>query len=142
MQLAGERHSDSPLRSLTRGQYGRTTWRLYPGLIGRERVHYKAPPPDQVPDEMAKFLDWLTAAVPLRVITPYRGRCAGVAHAWFGNDPSLRRWEWPRGRAIAEHALSQDLGFPALGGLSSAIAEHRKDYYAELQTVSQGGIWI
>ena len=130
---------DSPLRSLTRGQYRAHDMEIVSGPIGRERIHYKAPPPDQVPGEMAQFLDWYNGSGPAQGDKALPGPVrAGVAHAWFEMIHPFDDGNGRVGRAIAEHALSQDLGFPALGGLSSAIAEHRKDYYAELQAVSQG----
>ncbi len=37
------------------------------------------------------------------------------------------------GRALAEKALSQDVGFPILLSLSKAIEDNKKDYYEELK---------
>src|SRR5450755_3279395 len=48
------------------------------GPIGRQKVHYEAPPAARVPDEMQRFLSWFEApgkADPLLI--------AGRAHLWF-----------------------------------------------------------
>ncbi len=43
------------------------------------------------------------------------------------------------GRAIADQALSQDLGFPTLGCLATAIEQNKKAYYhIELANASRG----
>lgn len=132
---------DAPLRSIDRGQYRTHDMEIVSGPIGRERVHYQAPPPEQVPAEMARFLDWYNGSGPAQGDNALHGPVrAGIAHAWFEMIHPFDDGNGRVGRAIADHALSQDLGFPALGGLSSAIAEHRKDYYAELQGVGTGDL--
>ena len=69
---------DSSLRSLERGHYRSHAMEIVSGPIGRERVHYQAPPPEQVPAEMATFLDWYTGVVPLRATRRWRARCVPV----------------------------------------------------------------
>lgn len=50
------------------------------------------------------------------------------------------------GRAIADHALSQSLGYPTLACLATAIERNRQRYYDALQQVSRGSLdlngWI
>ncbi|MCB1817964.1 MAG: Fic family protein [Gammaproteobacteria bacterium] len=132
---------DSSLRSLERGHYRSHAMEIVSGPIGRERVHYQAPPPEQVSAEMATFLDWYNGCGPAEGEQALAGPVrAGVAHAWFEMIHPFDDGNGRVGRAIADHALSQDLGFPTLGGLSSAIEHHRKDYYGELQAISRGNL--
>ena len=132
---------DSSLRSVDRGHYRSHAMEIVSGPIGRERVHYRAPPPEQVPVEMAKFLDWYNHGGPTHGDAALAGLVrAGVAHAWFEMIHPFDDGNGRVGRAIVDHALSQDLGFPTLGGLSSAIEHHRKDYYGELQAISHGDL--
>src|SRR5690606_9421945 len=49
------------------------------GSIGREKVHFEAPPAKQIAAEMARFLGWLNDASPKE---PTLVR-AGLGHLWF-----------------------------------------------------------
>ena len=48
------------------------------GPVGRETVHYEAPPADRIPDEMAKFLRWFEQPGDMGPLL-----IAGLAHLWF-----------------------------------------------------------
>jgi Fic family protein len=48
------------------------------GAIGKEKVHYEAPPATRLAAEMAKFLDWFERAHDTDPLLT-----AGLAHLWF-----------------------------------------------------------
>ena len=61
------------------------------GAIGREKVHYEAPPAERLPQEMAKFLRWFEQPGDIDPLF-----IAGLAHLWFVTiHPSIRRRQWP-----------------------------------------------
>lgn len=133
--------ADQPTSLLLRGAYrvDPSPMQIVAGPYGRTRVHYEAPPAERVPDEMAHFLEWYNETSPMKggetIPGPIR---AGIAHAWFENIHSFDDGNGRVGRAIADHALSQSLGFPTLTCLATAIEQNRKDYYAELEHIGRG----
>lgn len=111
------------------------------GPIGRETVHYNAPPPDRVPVEMAAFIKWFNETAPsggkVKLPAPVR---AAVLHLYFETIHPFADGNGRIGRTLSEIALSQELGAPVLLSLSSAIQKHRKAYYAELNLASYGSL--
>lgn len=113
------------------------------GPIGREKVHFKAPPPDKVPDEMAAFIEWFNATAPdgekVKLPAPVR---AAVLHLYFETIHPFADGNGRIGRALSEVALSQELGSPVLLSLSSVIQKRRNEYYEELNLASYGDLDI
>jgi len=60
--------------SILRGAYRNdpSPMQIVSGPYGREKLHYEAPPAAQVPDEMARFIDWYLPSLtpPRRVVVP------------------------------------------------------------------------
>ena len=108
-----------------RGAYRTGEISVVSGFPGRHRVHYVAPPPGRVYDEMERFLEWYNADS-VGMAGPVR---ATVAHIWFERIHPFDDGNGRVGRAISDHALSQGLGRPTLACLATAINETRKDYY-------------
>jgi Fic family protein len=103
------------------------------GPIHEPKVHFEAPPSSAVPDEMARFIAWfqLTApggAEPLPALTR-----AGIAHLYFVCIHPFEDGNGRIGRAIAEKALAQTLGYPTLTALAATILAKRKSYYDALE---------
>ena len=93
-------------------------WRNQPvwimsGWAGNKTVDYEGPPASRVEDEMARFIDWFNASAALP--GPVR---SGVAHLYFECIHPFEDGNGRMGRAIAEIALSQELGYAALVSLS------------------------
>ena len=104
------------------------------GPVGREKVHYEAPPADRVPAEMASFLDWFARpgdSDPLLI--------AGLAHLWFVTIHPFEDGNGRMARAIADMALarSEQTG-QRFYSMSAQIRRERKDYYALLERIQQG----
>ncbi|WP_052692311.1 Fic family protein [Teredinibacter purpureus] len=110
------------------------------GPIGYEQVHYEAPPSHQVDEEMSRFLKWYNDSSPLN---PHRKENlsgperSAIAHLWFESIHPFDDGNGRVGRAIAEQALAQDAGGPALLSLSSAIERNKKEYYEQLHQASK-----
>lgn len=106
------------------------------GAIGRETVHFEAPPSAQVFGEMDMFLKWFgetapTGSNPLNAVTR-----AAIAHLWFESIHPFEDGNGRIGRAIAELALAQATNAPSLTVLSEAIKVNRRAYYAKLHEAS------
>ncbi|XOV90119.1 MAG: Fic family protein [Pseudomonadota bacterium] len=111
------------------------------GPYGREKIHYQAPPATQVPDEMARLIDWYNQGSPLSKDEPIPGIArAGIAHLWFEVIHPFDDGNGRVGRAIADHALSQSLGYPTTACLATAIEGNKKTYYLQLEKASRGSL--
>ncbi len=113
------------------------------GPYGREKVHYEAPPAPQVPDEMARLIDWCNDSSPVSGDQTIPGIArAGIAHLWFESIHPFDDGNGRVGRAIADHALSQYLGYPTMACLATAIEADKKSYYLQLEKASRGSLDI
>lgn len=131
--------------SILRGAYRNdpSPMQIVSGPYGREKVHYEAPPATQVPDEMAKFLEWYNQAQtsPLNRDKTQPGIAkASIAHLWFEIIHPFDDGNGRVGRAIADHALSQSLGYPTTACLATAIEGDKKSYYLQLEKASRGSL--
>jgi len=116
------------------------------GHQGKWVVHYEAPPSENVPKEMKKFIRWFNDTAPGKPhaikFAPVR---AAIAHLYFESIHPFEDGNGRIGRAIAEKALSQGFGYPAMLSLSQAIEAEKKAYYAALNLASKSNeitAWI
>lgn len=112
------------------------------GGIGRPVVHFEAPPSSLVPNEMAGFITWFNASLQTIRHAPVR---AAIAHLYFESIHPFEDGNGRIGRAVAEKALSQGLGRPALLSLSRTIEANKKAYYDALQAAQRSNeitAWI
>jgi Fic family protein len=104
------------------------------GPIGRQKVHYEAPPASQVPEEMNRFLRWFESpgsADPLFV--------AGLAHLWFVTVHPFDDGNGRIARAIADMALARsERSSQRFYSLSGQIRRERADYYTMLERTQKG----
>ena len=113
------------------------------GAIGREHLHFEAPPRDQLERQLEAFLDWV-ASPPAQLDGLLR---AGLAHLWF---LTLHPYEDGNGRlarAITDRLLAQDcraLSQQALSGralgISAQILREREGYYTALERCQRGDL--
>lgn len=116
---------------------GPTPMRIVSGPVGRERVHYVAPPRKGLDSELRAFLRWFNRP-PDGLDGLLR---AGLAHAWFEVLHPFEDGNGRIGRALLDQALAQDEKRPVrLYSLSARFMSHRDDYYAALEQLSRGGL--
>ncbi len=108
------------------------------GWPGKIKVHFEAPASKDVPLEMGQFIAWFNRTAPGQseplVPGPVR---AAVAHIYFESIHPFEDGNGRIGRALAEKALSQDLGRPALISLSQLIEAQKKRYYDALKQAQE-----
>lgn len=125
----------SGLHKIRTGQWrGEEPMRIVSGPVGREKVHFEAPPGGAVEAEMREYLRWWAASRKdmdgiLR---------AGLAHFYFLTIHPFEDGNGRVARALTDMALAQD---EKLGtryySLSSQIMEERKAYYEILEKSSR-----
>lgn len=104
------------------------------GAIGREIVHFEAPPSNTIPSEMSRFITWFNESQ--KSIKKPIIRSA-IAHLYFETIHPFEDGNGRIGRAIAEKALSQSIGRPVLFSLSKSIESNKNNYYDALKAAQR-----
>lgn len=121
---------------------GEEPMQVLSGPIGRERVHYEAPPRDRLDAEMDAFLAWFNGPHPSTGIL--RG-C--IAHLWFETLHPFEDGNGRLGRAVFDLALAQAATFHSertsrLWAVSPVLLKRRKEYYSQLESAQKGNLEI
>lgn len=102
------------------------------GYIHKPKVHFEAAPSEQVPTEMQGFIDWFNQSTPQGAKPLPALARAGIAHLYFECIHPFEDGNGRIGRALAEKALAQCIGFPTLVALSQTVERNKKAYYQAL----------
>jgi Fic family protein len=113
--------------------------RIVSGPIGRERMHYEAPPRARLERDMRAFLKWFNDPP-----TNLDGLLsAGLAHAWFEILHPYEDGNGRVGRALLDMALAKDERRAVrLYSMSARFMDQRDAYYAALERTSSGDLDI
>jgi Fic family protein len=104
------------------------------GPLGRETVHFQAPPAEKLATEMDQYLIWFDSDSRMDPILK-----AGLAHFWFVTLHPFDDGNGRIARAIADMALARADGVPQrFYSMSTQIEVERKDYYLQLETHQRG----
>lgn len=118
---------------------GEEAMQVVSGAMGRQKVHYEAPPSCAVPEMMTQLLAWVdddTLGIDPLVK-------AAVAHLWFVTIHPFDDGNGRLCRTVTEMLLSRaDNTSQRYYSLSSEILKHRKDYYIQLEKAQHGGLDI
>jgi Fic family protein len=102
------------------------------GAIHRQKVHFEAPPSEQMQSQMNGFLKWFNESRSLPTLTR-----SGIAHQCFLSIHSLEYGNGRIGRAIVEKVIAQDFGQPSLFALLSQTEKGRNAYYHALEAANK-----
>lgn len=126
----------SGMHKIKVGQWrGAKSMRVVSGPVGRERVHFEAPPASRIADEMRQFLEWWEES---------RGRVEGVlraaiAHFRFVTIHPFEDGNGRIARALTDMALAEDDRRPMrYYSISSQIMAEREAYYDVLERCQKG----
>ena len=104
------------------------------GPVGKQKVHFEAPPATRLPQEMKTFLTWFAnpgSTEPLLV--------AGLAHLWFVTVHPFDDGNGRIARAIADMALARAEGNgQRFYSMSAQIRRERNNYYNTLERTQKG----
>ncbi|MCC6971730.1 MAG: Fic family protein, partial [Phycisphaerales bacterium] len=108
------------------------------GPVGRERVHFEAPPAERLESETAKFLEWFNAPLSIDPVLK-----AGIAHFWFVTIHPFEDGNGRIARAIVDMSLARADGTSQrFYSMSSQIEAERNEYYLRLESAQRGGLDI
>ncbi|GLU55469.1 Fic family protein [Dyadobacter frigoris] len=123
-------------QSINSGKWrkGTSPMQVISGTVGKEKIHFEAPPSAQLPQEMKRFIQWFNETAPggsneIRK-APVR---SAIAHLFFESIHPFEDGNGRIGRVLAEKSLSQTMGRPVILSLSRKIETDRKAYYNALE---------
>jgi len=122
----------SGMYPITVGAYrtGGEPMQIVSGAMGKEKVHYEAPPSDVVPDMMTDFLRWINSDN--TVTDPVLK--AAVAHLWFVAIHPFDDGNGRLTRTITDMQLAKADGFHLrFYSMSAEILREKKTYYEILE---------
>ncbi|KPA09988.1 cell division protein Fic [Candidatus Magnetomorum sp. HK-1] len=129
----------SGLHKIRVGEYrGEEAMRIISGPIGKEKVHYIAPPKKNLNKEMELFFDWINHDDQTPPILK-----AGIAHLWLVMIHPFDDGNGRICRAVSDYVLSK--AFPLLVrifSISSEIHKNQKAYYAILEQMGKNSVDI
>ncbi|PID76455.1 MAG: cell filamentation protein Fic [Deltaproteobacteria bacterium] len=129
----------SGLKRIHVGEYrGKEEMQIVSGTLGKEVVHYVAPPYDRLAEEMNLFLIWANTKSTYHPLIK-----AGIAHLWFIMIHPFDDGNGRLGRAITDYIMSSH--YPSLMQILS-FSKHfsldRKGYYATLEAAGKHSLDI
>lgn len=130
----------SGMHKIQVGRYRTGEMQVVSGAMGKERIHYEAVHPNNVKEEMDRFLKWFNGNDPIDPVLK-----AAIAHFWFIIIHPFDDGNGRIARAISDLMLARaDKTTERFYSMSSQILLERKKYYAILQIVqhSSGDITV
>lgn len=112
--------------------------RVVSGVMGKEKVHFQAPPADKIKKEMEQFLNWFNNRNEIDPLIK-----AAIAHYWFVTIHPFEDGNGRIARAIADMQLARaDKTSQRFYSMSAQIQKERSDYYKILEKTSKGNLDI
>lgn len=132
----------SGMHKIVTGSYRTGEMQVVSGPMGKEKVHYQAPPPESVPLAMDKFLEWFNGETKMDGVVK-----AAVAHFWFIIIHPFDDGNGRIARTLSDMLLARsEDSSQRFYSLSDQILTEKKAYYDILQTAqySSGDItkWL
>ncbi|MBQ3634059.1 MAG: Fic family protein [Bacteroidales bacterium] len=124
----------SGLEVINVGKYRVDAMNVESGALGLEKIHYRAPEAEDVPQEMERFLAWFNSDK-----TPRDYVKSAVAHFWFVSIHPFDDGNGRISRAIADMALSQaDNSTMRYFSISRQINKEKRKYNDMLERSQKG----
>jgi Fic family protein len=129
-------------KKITIGAWRKGSVYVVPGQMGKEKIHFEAPPAERVDGEMKSFLKWINEEHSIDLVLK-----AALAHLWFVTIHPFDDGNGRIGRAIADLLLARsEKSRHRFYSLSQQIQVERKRYYAILEQTQRGTLdvtsWI
>ena len=116
-------------RRIITGNWRQGSMYVISGEMGKEVIHYEAPPADRIDEEIDKFLQFINEDDDVNPLIK-----AAVAHVWFVTIHPFADGNGRTARTITEMLLARADGTShRYYSLSSEIMNSRKEYYAVLE---------
>lgn len=108
------------------------------GPMGRESVHFEAPPAKLIPKEMTNFLHWFNQDQGLDPLVK-----SGLAHLWFVTIHPFEDGNGRIGRAVCDMVLARsEHSAQRFYSLSTQIRKERESYYNLLERTQKDSLEV
>lgn len=116
------------------GQYRTNEEHIVSGMFGREKIHYIAPSPERVDEEMAHFLDWFNSQENISSVIR-----SAIAHFWFVSIHPFEDGNRRLARILSDMLLARaDKSEFRFYNISSQINKDKNHYYDILEKAQHG----
>lgn len=116
------------------GKYRTHEEHIVSGMMGRERIHYIAPAPDRVEEEMKIFLDWFNRDAEGSSVVR-----SAIAHLWFVSIHPFEDGNGRLARILSDILLARaDKSEFRFYNISSQIKNDKNHYYNILEKTQRG----
>ena len=116
------------------GQYRTNEEHIISGMFGREKIHYIAPSPERVEEEMQKFLSWFDDDEPVSSLIR-----SAVAHLWFVSIHPFEDGNGRLARILSDMLLARgEKSAFRFYNVSSQINKDKNHYYDILERMQHG----
>ncbi|MGN1253135.1 MAG: Fic family protein [Prevotella sp.] len=120
--------------SIETGKYRTHEENIVSGMFGREKVHYVAPSPDRVEEEMDKFISWFNSEQPVSYLIR-----SAIAHFWFVSIHPFEDGNGRMARILSDMMLARgDQNRFRYYNVSMAINKDKNHYYDILEKTQHG----
>ena len=127
-------YSDGYKITVANWRTGDEPMQVVSGPMGKEKVHFVAPPSDLVPEMMETFIHWVNSDESTDPLLR-----AAVAHLWFVTVHPFDDGNGRMARTITEMMLARaDNSGQRFYSLSAEIMKQRKAYYDALEQAQKG----
>lgn len=127
-------YSDGYKITVANWRTGDEPMQVVSGPMGKEKVHFVAPPSDLVPEMMEAFIHWGNSDDSTDPILR-----AAIAHLWFVTIHPFDDGNGRMARTITEMMLARaDNSSQRFYSLSAEIMKQRKEYYDTLEQTQKG----
>ena len=111
------------------GMYRSNEEHIVSGMFGRERIHYIAPSPDRVEEEMQHFIDWFNSEQPVSTVLR-----SAIAHLWFVSIHPFEDGNGRLARILSDMMLARgEKSKFRFYNVSSQISKDKNHYYDILE---------
>ncbi len=108
------------------------------GALGKEKIHYQAPPAAQLENEMRIFIDWFNLEQENDLVLK-----SAIAHLWFVTLHPFEDGNGRMARALSDMLLARsDEQSYRFYSMSTQIQKERNSYYDILEKTQQGDLDI
>ena len=116
------------------GQYRTNEEHIVSGMFGREKIHYIAPSPERVEEEMGKFLIWFDGEEPVSSVIR-----SAIAHFWFVSIHPFEDGNGRLARILSDMLLARgEKSEFRFYNVSSQINKDKNHYYEILERMQHG----
>ncbi len=116
------------------GQYRTNEEHIVSGMFGREKIHYIAPSPERISEEMAQFLDWFNSQGNVNSVIR-----SAIAHFWFVSIHPFEDGNGRLARILSDILLARaDKSKFRFYNVSAQINKDKNRYYDILEKAQHG----